>query len=227
MEAGVRLLEGLFHNMPQLFTEEDAAALAARMAPEQVGETLQSNLNALSGPEGLWLKRWLTKDPLAFRNRAFRKLEAVAVLPDVGIEDGALIDPTGRHTLLLAETPVSMEDSQASEKLLQYIDKAIAETVPETLTAHVVCAHRYTVANANAIMIIILCTLMAYCLAQAVVFGSTERVTLAEAIQMLQGLSQALMEALTQALGELLPPPSAPDQSVAADSIFVGLLLTL
>ena len=151
MEAGVRLLEGLFHNMPQLFTEEDAAALAARMAPEQVGEILQSNLNALSGPEGLWLKRWLTKDPLAFRNRAFRKLEAVAVLPDVGIEDGALIDPTGRHTLLLAETPVSMEDSQASEKLLQYIDKAIAETVPETLTAHVVCAHRYTVANANAI----------------------------------------------------------------------------
>ena len=76
-------------------------------------------------------------------------------------------------------------------------------------------------------MIIILCTLMAYCLAQAVVFGSTQRITLAEAIQMLQGLSQALMEAFTQALGEPLPPPSEADQDLAADSIFVGLLLTL
>jgi IS4 transposase len=85
----------------------------------------------------------------------------------------------------------------------------------------------YAVANANAIMIIILCTLMAYCLAQAVVFGSTQRVTLAEAIQMLQSLSQALMAAFTQALGEPLPPPSEPDQDLAADSIFVGLLLTL
>ncbi len=151
MESGARLLDGLFLHMPQLFTDEDAAGLAARMVPEQVGETLQDSLNTLSGPEGLWLRRWLSKDPLAFRNQVFRKLAAVAVLPDVGIEDGALIDPTGRHTLLLAETPVSMEDSQASEQLLQYLDEAIAETVPDMLIAHVVCAHRYTVANAKTI----------------------------------------------------------------------------
>jgi len=151
MESGARLLDGLFLHMPQLFTEEDAAGLAGKMAPEQVGETLQNSLYTLSGPEGLWLKRWLSKDPLAFRNQVFRKLAAVAVLPDVGIEDGALIDPTGRHTLLLAETPVSMEDSPASEQLLQYLDEVIAETVPDTLIAHVVCAHRYTVANAKTI----------------------------------------------------------------------------
>jgi hypothetical protein len=84
----------------------------------------------------------------------------------------------------------------------------------------------YAVANANAIMIIILCTLMAYCLAQALVFGSPERVTLAEAIQMLQGLSQAVLELFTEALGEPLPPPSMPDQDAATDAIFVGLLLT-
>jgi len=151
MESGARLLDGLFAHMPQLFTEQDASALAARMVPEQVGETLQTSLNALSGPEGLWLARWLSRDPLAFRNQAFRKLATVAVLPDVGIEDGALIDPTGRHTLLVAETPVSMEDSQGSEQLLRYLDEVVAEVVPDTLTARVVCAHRYTVANASAI----------------------------------------------------------------------------
>jgi predicted exporter len=151
LEAGALLLDGLFQHMPQLFTETDAAALASKTTLEQVEETLQSNLNALSGPEGLWLKRWLTKDPLAFRNQVLRKLSAVAALPDVGFEEGALIDQSGRHTLLLVETPVSMEDSQASEQLLQYLNQVIAESVPETLTARLVCAHRYTVANANAI----------------------------------------------------------------------------
>ena len=151
MESGAKLLDGLFQHMPQLFTEQDAAALAAQMDPDEVGKTLQESLYALSGPEGLWLKRWLVKDPLAFRNQVFRKLATVAVLPDVDIQDGALIDPTGRHTLLLAETPVSMEDSQASEQLIAYLDEVIAETVPETLTAHLVCAHRYTVANAKTI----------------------------------------------------------------------------
>lgn len=80
----------------------------------------------------------------------------------------------------------------------------------------------YAVANANAVMIIILCTLMAYCLAQAVVFGSTQRLTLAEAIQVLQTLSVSVFAALEDALSSLpssMPPPkpprSAPDLTVA------------
>ena len=50
-------------------------------------------------------------------------------------------------------------------------------------------------------MIIILCTLMAYCLARAVIFGSSQPVTLTEVIRMLQALSTAVFAAFAQALG--------------------------
>jgi len=151
MEAGAHLIDWLYAHMPQLFTEEDAAALAPQVASPQVAETLQNDLQALAGPEGLWLRRWLAKDPLGFRNQVLRKLGAVVLLPDMQIEQGFLIDPTGKHLLLVAETPISMGDSKGGEQMLQYLDEVLSQTVPETIRAHVVCAHRYTVANARAV----------------------------------------------------------------------------
>jgi predicted exporter len=151
METGIVLLDWLYAHMPQLFTEEDAAVLAAKIGPAQVADTLQRKLNALTGPEGVWLRKWLARDPLGFRDQVFRKLGAVAMIPDARIEGGFLVDPSGRHTMLVAETPVSMGDSRGGEQLLRYLNDVIAETVPETIHAHVVCAHRYTVANAGTI----------------------------------------------------------------------------
>ncbi len=151
MEAGANLIDWLYAHMPQLFTEEDAAALAPQVASPQVAQTLQTDLQALAGPEGLWLRKWLAKDPLGFRNQVLRKLGAVALLPDMQVEQGFLIDPTGKHLLLVAETPISMGDSKGGEQVLQYLDEVLSRTVPETILAHVVCAHRYTVANAKAI----------------------------------------------------------------------------
>lgn len=151
MESGAGLLDWLHAHLPQLCTEEDIEALTSQVKPAQVAETLQDNLRALIGPEGVWLRRWLGKDPLGFHNLAFRKLGAVAMLPEARIEGGFLVDPSGRHTLLLAETPVPMGDSRTGERLLQYLDDVISETVPDAIRAHVVCAHRYTVANAQTI----------------------------------------------------------------------------
>ena len=71
-----------------------------------------------------------------------------------------------------------------------------------------------------------LCTLIAYCLAQAAVFGSTQRLTLAEAIQMLQSLSVPPMEAIGKALGHSAPCSSAAVPPAASESIIVALLLT-
>jgi IS4 transposase len=84
----------------------------------------------------------------------------------------------------------------------------------------------YAVANANAVLIIILCTLMAYCLAQALVFGSTQRMTLAEAIHTLHALSDLVFAAVTHALHPPASPalPAAPPAE--AGTLLVALLLT-
>ena len=82
-------------------------------------------------------------------------------------------------------------------------------------------------ANANAVLIIILCTLMAYCLAQALVFGSTQTLTLAEAIHTLHTLSDLVFAAVTHTLHPPASPalPAAPPAE--AGSLLVALLLTL
>jgi predicted exporter len=170
MEMGTDLLDWLYGHAPQLFTKEDAAVLATKVTCEQVTKTLQSSLDTLIGPEGTWLRHWLGRDPLEFRNQVFRKLGAVAVLPEARIEGGFLVDPTGRHVLLVAETPVAMSDSRAGEQMLRYVNQAIAEVVPAPIRAHVVCAHRYTVANAATIKQDLVTVFMVSSIAMVVIF---------------------------------------------------------
>ncbi|MCP4451254.1 MAG: hypothetical protein GY809_07310, partial [Planctomycetes bacterium] len=96
LELGPRMLDWLYAHMPQLFTEDDARILDSMIESEQVGTTLRNSLRTLSSPEGFWLKRWLGRDPLGFRNLVFRKLGTVAMLPDTQLDSGFLVDPTGR-----------------------------------------------------------------------------------------------------------------------------------
>jgi predicted exporter len=175
LETGTDLLDWLYEHAPQLFTEQDAAVLATKVDSEQVATTLQNSLNALIGPEGTWLRHWLGRDPLEFRNQVFRKLGAVAVLPEARIEGGFLVDPTGRHVLLVAETPVPMGDSRTGEQMLRYLNQAIAEVVPAEVRTHVVCAHRYTVANAATIKKDLVIVFVTYSLALIAVFVSLLR----------------------------------------------------
>jgi uncharacterized protein len=174
-DAGAHLLDWFYAHCPQLFTEADAAVLAAKVTPEQVAAGLQDSLQALSGPEGVWVRRWLARDPLSFRNQVFRKLGGVAMIPDVRIEGGFLVDPNGRHILLVAQTPISMGDSQAGKQLLNYLNGVISKTVPPTLKAHVVCAHRYTVANADTIKQDLVVVFVASSIAMLAIFVSLLR----------------------------------------------------
>jgi uncharacterized protein len=170
IDSGSALLEWLHSHLPQMFTEEDAAVLAEKIESKQVAETLQKNLDTLVSPEGVWLRKWLAKDPLAFRNQAFRKLGDASMLSSARIEDGFLMDPNGRHILLIAETPVSISDSRRGQVLLNYLDEKIKANVPKNIRAHIVCAHRYTVANASVIKSDLVIVLVASSLGLCVVF---------------------------------------------------------
>jgi len=78
--------------------------------------------------------------------------------------------------------------------------------------------------NANALMIIILCTLIAYCLACALVHASAEKYTLAEAIFHLQNLCPLLMNGVEEWLSQ--PPPKSQTVVGPASSIIVNLILS-
>jgi len=151
MEAGLAMLSWFYDHLPHYFDTETATRVAAALETPAIEKTLQDNLDTLMTPEGMWLRSWLGKDPLGLRNQVLRRLGGVALLADARIEDGFLIDPSGCHTLLVAETPVPLGDARRGEQLLAAIEQAVADSVPPEIRAHVVCAHRYTVANATTI----------------------------------------------------------------------------
>lgn len=121
------------------------------------------------------------------------------------------------------EVLTNLFDLTALEICLLYRERWSIENFFRTLKRQLDLRELY-VANANALMIIILCTLIAYCLARALVQGSSAKYTLAEAIFHLQNLSPLLMNGIEEWLSE--PPPKSQTVVVPANSIIVSLILS-
>jgi len=114
-------------------------------------------------------------------------------------------------------------DLTALEICLLYRRRWAIENFFRTLKRQLDLRELY-VSNANALMIIILCTLIAYCLACALLHGSREKYTLAEAIFHLQNLCPLLMNGVEEWLGH--PPPNSQTVVGPASSLLVNLLLS-
>jgi len=114
-------------------------------------------------------------------------------------------------------------DLTALEICLLYKKRWAIENFFRTLKRQLDLREFY-VANANALMIIILCTLMAYCMARALIQRNPEKYTLAEAIFQLQNLSPLLMNGVEEWLSE--PPPHSSLNVIPTNSIIVNLILS-
>jgi len=130
-------------------------------------------------------------------------------------------DEDGRHWKVLT----NHFDLSALEVCVLYRKRWAVENFFRTLKRQL-NLREYAVANANAVMIVILCTLMAYGLAQAAVFGAPQSMSLAEAIHLLQTLSGWVFAALDQALGPPTSRATRPTPPTEGSAIVVALLLT-
>ncbi len=150
MEAR-KLLQWLLAHFPQLFTEEDAAAVKTLLESQPVRERLQANLNLLAQPEGMVMKGLVIEDPLALRELLLRKLRYLSVVPQTRLEQGHFVSTDGQHALLIAQTPVEFSNVARSTELLTHLQSLLKTHLAEGVEARVVCGHRYTVANAEII----------------------------------------------------------------------------
>jgi len=146
-----RLLLWLLDHFPQLFTEEDAASLAALLEEEPIRDRLEKNLSLLAQPEGMVMKKLVSEDPLAFRELLLRKLRYVSVVPQARLAQGHFISPDGLHALIIAETPMEFTDVGGSSALLTHLQTLINTNVKDGVRSRLVCGHRYTEANARII----------------------------------------------------------------------------
>ncbi len=148
--GGERLLPWLSEALPSLFTDGDLSRLATDLDEGGVGERLSESYRQLLSPEGWALKGLIRKDPLALHKLSLEKMGHVNLIPKVRLEGGHFVSADGRHSLLIAETPVAITDSAGAGKLLAEFEEA-AGKLPPSIKATLVSGHRYTLANAEAI----------------------------------------------------------------------------
>ena len=145
-----RLLPWLLAALPDLASEADLAALRKDLSGDGVRKRLRRAYEELLGPEGWALKDVIRRDPLDLRRLALAKLRFVNLVPQVRLAGDRFVSADGRSALVLAETPVSVTDAAGAQAIETAFAKA-RRMLPPGVSATLICAHRYTLANAKAI----------------------------------------------------------------------------
>ncbi len=168
LKAG--FLPWLIEALPNLVTEQDLDRLSRELNADGVTRRLQDSYTQLLSPQGWAVKGMIQRDPLALRELALEKFAALNMIPGMRIEGDRFVSADGKNALLIAETAVDMADSEAGRALLDHFEMLVAQSVPAQLEVSLVSAHRYTVANAEAIQEDLVLTLGATALALALIF---------------------------------------------------------
>lgn len=140
--------------LPNLFTEADASALAAKLDPAAVREYLAVMRQKLAGVEGMVLKDVVAADPVGMSS-----LMVAKVLPlqtgfgDARLEDGRIMSSDGRHILLMAEPELPSSNSSASTTLVNDLLGLARELEAQFPGVRIAMTggHRMTVDNATLI----------------------------------------------------------------------------
>jgi predicted exporter len=141
----------LTHALPNLVTGQDISRLDHETGAAGVRGKLRESYERLLSPEGWALKGSIQEDPLSFSTIVMEKMRYLNIIPNMRLHNGHFMSEDGKSTMLLADTSVAMTDSLGAGRLLEHLRKQVAEVAPQGVKASIICGHRYTLANADAI----------------------------------------------------------------------------
>nr|WP_287410797.1 MMPL family transporter [Pseudodesulfovibrio sp.] len=149
-ELGPRLVSWLVRHTPVLLDVADMAKLDGLTSPDAVRAAMQQNYRDLLSPQGAMLKQLVRVDPLRLRTVLFPKLKSLNFTSVAKVHGGHFVSADHRNLLLIAETPVSMTDSDGAARLVGHLEEVFSR-LPENVTATYVAGHRHTLANERVI----------------------------------------------------------------------------
>jgi uncharacterized protein len=116
------LISHIIENMPLLFTEEELAdKIGPLLEPAMVRKVLLENYSHLFYLEGIGQSRFMTDDPLGFKNFILARLSHLAPAKNIQVSQGHLLSPDGKHILITAEPKGSGADTALSRKITALI----------------------------------------------------------------------------------------------------------
>lgn len=147
-----KIVDFLTGALPNLFTEADAAALAAKLTPESLREHLTTMQRKLAGPEGMVLKNVVAADPVGLTPLMVAKtLPLQAGFGSAQIVDGRITSGDGRHVLLVVEPKFGSSDSRLSAELMREMTRVVGDVERQFPGVHVAITggHRMALDNAT------------------------------------------------------------------------------
>ncbi len=168
--AGPEILGWLLRSLPMIADDEDLRDAAKELSRAGVHSKVRRIYKDLQSPTGWAMKGLYQADPLELRMIAFRKLQALRIVPDVRIESNHFVSGDGRNTMIITEMTPKMTDSGASRQMLNRFDELVKALVPPGIEVTLVSGHRYMVANADIIKKDLVIVLGSSCLAMLLLF---------------------------------------------------------
>ncbi|WP_430735275.1 MMPL family transporter [Halodesulfovibrio aestuarii] len=138
---------GLRDLVPSLFSNGVQNAVSQAITADNIAKALTSQKHTLGTMEGVLKASTIAADPLNLHRTALRKIASLAYMKNLRILHGVYMTEDGKHSLIMATTPVMTTDSRASVALEQELER-ISNTLPKGVTWTVLGAQRYTAANA-------------------------------------------------------------------------------
>ncbi len=153
--SGVNKSLGLLtSSLPDLLTEADVPALAAKLATNEVRQYLTEMRRRLATQEGMIIKDIIPVDPIGMSSLVYEKVLPLQTgFGDAKTVDGRITSGDGRHVLILAEPAFSSSNSKDSVALVAKMVQLKHDIEARYPGIHVAITggHRMSVDNASLI----------------------------------------------------------------------------
>ena len=150
-----KVVDFLTGALPNLFTDEDATALAPKLREENIREYLTVMRRKLAGPEGMVLKNVVAADPIGMSELLLNKVMPLQTgFGDAQMLDGRIVSGDGRHILMMAEPRFSSSNSGENRALVDDMVRLADEIEGRFpgIEVAITGGHRMTVDNARLII---------------------------------------------------------------------------
>lgn len=132
--------------LPSLFSKEIEQHVGQMITEEEIATTLRKQKQRLGTMEGLVLSSTIAADPLNLHQNALKNLAALAYMRNIRVLHGVYMTEDGKHSLIMASTPVKVTDSKAAVALEDEFHR-LFKMLPTGITPIAISAQRYTAAN--------------------------------------------------------------------------------
>lgn len=148
--TGENVMDEVFFSnyISQIITEEELASIDSQMNHDSISERLRGIYKQLLRPESIFMSSMIYSDPLGLKLRILDKLKSLKSFTgyDVDMEDGHFVSRDGRHTMIIAQTPVKMTDGPGVREVVSDLNNKL-KGLPDYISSDIIGGHLHTLSN--------------------------------------------------------------------------------